>query len=137
MKNSNTIFGSGLDSSINNRFCIHCHIKLVHHNNERYLYKCPQCGVVAGIASTEPTERLTTTFPSSNPQGTQTVPEINKRFIYQSDKERLPRNKYYQIERAHEKNKTELQDPYLRELRKRQDMTITSVEYFDPTEQED
>jgi predicted RNA-binding Zn-ribbon protein involved in translation (DUF1610 family) len=132
MKDSNTIFGSGLDSSINERYCTHCHIKLVHHNNEKYVYKCPQCGVIVGIASTEPTEKLVTTFPSQQNNG-QPV-EINKRFIYQATKERVPRNQYFQMQRAMEKNKTEINDPHLREMRKRTDITLTNTEYYDPTE---
>lgn len=128
-KDRNVIFNSTLEHS--ERYCSHCHVKLVNHNNERYVFKCPSCGVITNIHSTEPGERLMTTFPTQN----QNVPvELNKRFIYQGLESRLPRNKYFQMQRAQEKNKVEFNDPYLRELRKRSGITLTSVEYVIPDE---
>jgi len=118
----NNIVNSTLENS--DRFCTKCHTKLVNYNNEKYVYKCPTCGVVFGISNTEPTERLTTTFPS----GEQNNP--NKKFVYQGTEQRLPRNVAFQVKRAQEKNKAEYQDPYLKMLRQRSDITITSTEYY-------
>ena len=125
MKDRNIIFNSTLENS--ERFCVHCHVKLVNHNNERYLFKCPSCGVTTSLVNSEPGERLTTTFPTQ----TDNIPvEINKRFVYQGSEQRLPRNISFQIKRAQEKNRAEYQDPYLKMLRQRSDITITSTEYY-------
>src|SRR5215218_11400829 len=91
-KKANTIFNTGLTSTKDNRYCIHCHIKLVNHNNEKYVYKCPQCGVISNIHNTEPKEKLVTTFPTTEAtRGGSTI----KKFIHQADKERLSRSQYY------------------------------------------
>ena len=128
MKDRNIIFESTLENS--ERFCTACHMKLVNHNNERYLFKCPQCGVLTSIQNTEPGERLQTTFPSQSTTNQQTN---NK--IYQGTKDRLPRNQYFQMQRAYEKNKVEFNDPFGQLLKRRTDITITDIDYYEPNEQ--
>jgi|SRR5215212_9292294 len=132
-KKVNTIFNSGLTSTRDNRFCIHCHIKLVSFNNERYVYKCPQCGVVTNIHNTEPSERLVTTFPTADPSRSDTT---SGKKIMQNPKERMTRSQYFIAKNLSKKNESEDNDPYLKDfLRKNNKITITSLEYYDPYEQ--
>ena len=48
----------------------------------------------------------------------------------QSEDQRLPRSEYFIKQRLAEKNKAEDADPYLKILRSRNDLHITSTEYY-------
>src|SRR5687767_15147078 len=91
----NTIFNVGLTSTKDNRYCIHCHIKLVNNPynrpHDKYIYACPQCGVTVNVYNTEPKEKLVTTFPTRSPTGESTA----KKFIHQNTKDNMSRSQYF------------------------------------------
>jgi hypothetical protein len=128
--NPNTILNTGLDPK-QSRYCQHCHVKLVY--NQDKIYTCPTCNCSVNIYNTEPQERLVTTFPttSSIAGGGR-----NSKHIYQANKERLSRAEYFIQKTIAEKNKTEIEDPYLAILKKNNKITITNVDYFNPAEEE-
>lgn len=130
MKVFNTIFNSSLDASKNNRFCIHCHIRLEPSQRDKYIYTCPQCGVTANIYNTEPAEKLVTTFPTSDPNRSPS----SQKFVHQPDKDRISRSTYFIKKNMSKRSETEDNDPYLKILKMNNKIKLTNVEYYDPTE---
>jgi hypothetical protein len=137
----NTILNSGLNSSFNDRYCRHCHMKLVHNPRnspyDRYTYSCPQCncggggGGLVNIHNTEPAEKLVTTFPTHN---TTTSQQIG-RLVTQPENQRVSRSKYFINKNIQKKNEIENEDPYLAILKRNNKITITNVEYYEPNEE--
>jgi hypothetical protein len=97
------------------------------------MYSCPRCNCTANIHNTEPAEKLITTFPTHNAFNTIT----NKRQVTQPDNQRLSRSKYFINKRIEEKNKIEIQDPYLAMLKQNNKIRITNVDYSEPIEGEE
>lgn len=110
---------------LENRFCVHCHIKLIQDSKEPDLYKCPRCNVAIGLRATEPGIKIRTTFPTFDPF----APHSRKHIVQHKD-ESLPRSELYIRKRLAEKNKEEDNDPYLKILKSRGDLHITNVEYY-------
>lgn len=111
---------------VNERFCRHCFLQLVPRINEPSIYSCPKCGCTAAQKDTYPSTKLRTTFPTFNPSD---VPA--KKHVIQSEEHKLPRSELYFKRRQQERNKVEGNDPYLAMLKSRQDLHITSTEYYD------
>lgn len=157
MKDTNTIFNSTLDSTINNRYCPHCNVQLIHNPkndpNFKYIYSCPRCNVsTINIHQTQPGERLATTFPSSSSSSSSTSHVNNSNNnnsnesstattaspIYQNTKDRLPRYQLFAMERAQERNNEgagagtgELNDPYTKQLMMQNNrIKITNIDYY-------
>ena len=138
-KHFNDFLATNLDATLTDRYCTKCHLKLVHNprNNpaDRYIYSCPQCNCTVNIHNTEPSEKIVTTFPT---QQRSAASSKGSKLIVQPDDQRLSRSKYFIQKRLEEKNKTEgIEDPYLAVLKRNNQITITNVEYNDPTEYED
>ena|SRR5215211_4726444 len=133
-KRFNDFLATNLDATINDRYCQKCHLKMVHNPRnipqDRYIYSCPRCNVTSNIHQTEPEEKIMVQFPTHNAQSTTT----NKKLITQSDSERLPRSTYFINKNIEKKNEIEVDDPYLAILKRRNDLRITNVEYYEPTE---
>ena len=119
----NVVANAGLD--LNNRYCRACNIKLVLSPKEKGVYICPVCNVSTGLANTKPQEKLTVTFPWYDPN---TSPD--KKLVYQSSVERLSRSNYFINKQLQEKNKEEMNDPYLRQLKLNNSIKITNIEYY-------
>lgn len=123
-KKKNVIANAGVDP--NNRYCRYCNVKLVLSRTEKGVYICPVCNVANKIGGTKPQERLVTTFASFDPN---TSPE--KKLVYQGSEERLSRSQYFVNKQLKEKNKElEQQDPFLKMLMQKNDIKITSTEYY-------
>jgi len=141
-KRFNDFLATNLDATINDRYCTHCHLKMVHNPRntpyDRYIYSCPQCNCTTNIHNTEPQEKLIATFPTHNAI-TGIGSSDNKKMVTQPDNQRLSRSKYFIQKRIEEKNKIEIQDPYLAMLKNNNKIKITSVDYYDdgPTEGEE
>lgn len=124
-KNKATVAAdTGLSGS---RYCISCHVRLVQNPTntpfDKDIYQCPNCGVRFGIKETEPSEKLRTTFAgiSANP---------DNKYVYQSTIESMSRKDYFIAKRAVDRRTEEgIKDPYLQQLRKKQGIKITNVEY--------
>lgn len=134
-KRFNDFLATNIDSTINDRYCRTCNVRLVHNPRnspyDKYLYSCPICNCTSNIHSTAPGEKLMATFPTHNIQSA-----TDKKLIVQSDQDRLSRSKYFINKRLQEKNEIENQDPYLAILKKNNKITITNIEYFSPTAEE-
>jgi hypothetical protein len=98
--------------------------------NHNKIYTCPTCNCSVNIHNTEPAEKLVTTFPTLN----HTSSTGNSKHIYQADKERLTRSQYFIQKTLSKKSEIEDQDPYLAILKKNNKITITNIDYNDPTE---
>jgi hypothetical protein len=132
----NDFLATNLDSTIEDRYCKHCHVKLVHNPRntpyDKYIYSCPQCNVTNNIHNTEPSEKLVTMFPTHNAQSV-----INRKLVTQPDSQRLSRSKYFIQQRMQKKNEIDdNDDPYLKMLKQNNKIRITNVDYNDPTEEE-
>jgi hypothetical protein len=125
-KKVNIVVDTSIDTS--RRYCIVCHILLVNNPDNTPFDKdicfCPSCGVRYGLKDTEPEERLKTTFPSF-------MESLNTRYVYQSSKESLPRSEYFVQKRAEEKNRIEVNDPYLKYIRAK-NIQIRDIDYYSP-----
>lgn len=134
---TNSILNTGLDATLNDRYCTHCHIKLIHNPRnspyDKYLYTCPRCNCGnVNIHNTEPSEKLVVTFPTLDPTSLQN----RTKNVLQADSQRLSRSQYFIQKNVQERNKLEIQDPYLAILKKNNKITITNIDYSDPTEYE-
>lgn len=137
-KRFNDFLATNLDATIKDRYCQHCHLKLVHNPrnspSEKYIYRCPKCNCGdINIHQTEPNEKIMVTFPTHNIQTA-----TGKKLVVQSNKDLLPRSNYFINKRLQERNQiTNEHDPYLQQfMKKSNNLTITSVEYYDPAEEE-
>jgi hypothetical protein len=132
----NDFLATNLDATINDRYCTHCHLKMVHNPRntpyDRYMYSCPRCNCTANIHNTEPQEKLIATFPTHNAFS---VTSNRGKQVTQPDNQRLSRSKYFINKRIEEKNKVEIQDPYLAMLKNNNKIKITNVDYSEPTEE--
>jgi hypothetical protein len=140
-KHFNDFLATNLDATLADRYCTHCHLKLVHNprNNpsDRYIYSCPSCNCTVNIHNTEPSEKIVTTFPTQQ-RAANMVGGNRSKLIVQSDDQRLSRSKYFIQKRIQEKAKTEgIEDPYLAILKRNNMIKITNVEYNDPIEYDD
>ncbi len=139
-KHFNDFLATNLDATLTDRYCTHCHLKLVHNprNNpaDRYIYSCPQCNCTVNIHNTEPSEKIVTTFPTQQRAANMVSGGGNRsKLIVQPDDQRLSRSKYFIQKRLEEKSKAEgIEDPYLAILKRNNQIKITNVEYLDPTE---
>ena len=133
----NDILATNLDSTIENRYCQHCHLKLVHNpqnrTSDKYLYHCPRCNCgPVNIHQTQPEEKIIVQFPTHNAQSF-----TNKKLIAQPESQRLSRSTYFINKNIQKKNEIENTDPYLQNfLKKSNQLTITSIDYWDPNEEE-
>ena len=133
-KRFNDFLTTSSESNLENRYCRHHNVRLVHNPrnspHDKYVYVCPRCNCGnINISDTQPEEKIMVTFPTHNASSA-----TNKRLIAQPDSERLPRSTYFINKRMQEKNKIENEDPYLAILKQRNDITITNVEFFDAEE---
>ena len=132
-KRFNDFLATSLESNLENRFCSHCHVRLVHNPRnsqyDRYLYSCPKCNCTANIHQTEPEERIMVQFPTHNAQSSS-----DKRLITQSDDQRLSRSQYFIQKNLSKRNEVENNDPYLAMLKQNNKITITNIDYADPIE---
>lgn len=135
-KRFNDFLATNLESTIENRFCSHCHVRLVHNPrnsvHDRLIYSCPKCNCTTNIHQTQPEERLVVAFPTHNAQSA-----TSKRLITQSDDQRLSRRQYFINKNIQKKNLIEQDDPHLKMLQQRNDITITNVEIYSVDEYED
>jgi hypothetical protein len=133
----NDFLATNLDATINDRYCTHCHLKMVHNPRntpyDRYIYSCPRCNCTTNIHNTEPSEKLVTMFPTHNAFNSL----ANKKQVTQPDNQRLSRSKYFINKRIEEKNKIEIQDPYLAILKQNNKIRITNVDYSEPIEEQE
>lgn len=131
----NEFFNTGLDATLEDRYCRHCHIKLVHNPKNRihdkYIYSCPRCNCTTNVHDTEPNEKIRLTFPSSNPE---TRTSNKPSTVIQAPKERLSRSEYFIQKTTNEKHELEDNDPYLA-LLKRTNLKITNIDYRDPNDE--
>jgi hypothetical protein len=129
---TNSILNSGLTSSKDNRYCQHCHIKLVNKDQlQKYIYVCPQCNVTYNIYNTEPKERLIANFPTMDPTR---GPNTSSRMIHQGAKDSVSRSNYFINKNLQKKSEVEDADPYLKILKSNNKIRITNIDYNDPTE---
>lgn len=138
-KRFNDFLATNLDATIKDRYCQHCHLKLVHNPRnspyDRYLYSCPKCNCgVVNIHQTEPGEKLVTTFPTHNASS---GIMMNKKQVTQPDSQRLSRSKYFIQKNIQKKNEIEIDDPYLTILKNNNKIRITNIDYTSPEEYED
>ena len=138
-KRFNDILTTNLDSTIDNRYCKTCHLKLVHNPQNRisdkYLFVCPvcNCGPV-NIHQTQPEEKIVVTFPTHNAHQSYT----NKKLVTQPESQRLSRSQYFINKNIQKKNEIENTDPYLQNfLKKSNQLTITSVDYNEPIDDDE
>ena len=135
-KRFNDFLASNIDSTINDRYCQRCHLRMVHNPRnspyDKYLYSCPACNCTANIHNTEPEEKLVTMFPTHN-----TSSAMDKRLVIQADEQRLSRSKYFIQKNMQKKAEVEDNDPYLAILKKNNKITITNIDYFSPVDEED
>lgn len=135
----NDILATNLDSTINDRYCKTCHLKLVHNPRnspyDRYIYSCPKCNCGAvNIHNTEPQEKLIVTFPTTNNNNNTSTNKKNK-LVTQADNQRLSRSQYFINKNIQKRNEIENEDPHLALFKRNNNkITITSIEYNDPTE---
>jgi hypothetical protein len=119
---------------VKNRFCTHCHVKLINNPfnkiGEKYVFKCPQCGVISyNLGNTEPQQRLVTSFPTVDI----TRADYNEKpkNIMQNVKDRLSRSEYFILKNLQEKAQSNGEkDPQLRFLRQNNKIRITNVDYY-------
>jgi hypothetical protein len=119
---------------VKNRFCTHCHVKLINNPyqkiGEKYVFKCPQCGVISyNLGNTEPQQRLVTAFPTVDI----TRADYNEKpkNIMQNVKDRLSRSEYFILKNLQEKAQSNGEkDPQLRFLRQNNKIRITNVDYY-------
>ena len=126
-KKFNAIVDTGLYNK--NKYCIHCHVKLIQNPTntpfDKNIFLCPSCNVRFGIKETEPEEKLTTTFFGVSDNS------IDNKHVYQSTTDSLPRSEYFVAKRAVERKTDEgIKDPYLQQLRKKQGIKITNIDYY-------
>src|SRR5687768_4831997 len=127
----NTVLNSGLTASYKNRFCIHCNIKLVNNPygkpDDKYVYKCPQCGVITNIYNTQPQEKIITTFPTADP----TTANTAHKHILQATKDGMSRSQYFIAKNLAKRNENagEEHDPHLRLLKQNNKIRITNIDY--------
>ena len=134
-KETNEIFSTSLTSTQNSRYCQSCNLKLLHkfidYPKQKYIYSCPRCNVTSNIYNTEPQERLMTTFPTTNA----TTSTSKKKYMFQSENDRLSRSQYFYKKNIEQKNKqVEDEDPFMKILRQNNQITITNVDYVDPND---
>ena len=136
-KRFNDFLASNIDTTINERYCQRCHLRLVHNPRnspyDRYLYSCPQCNCTASIHNTEPPEKLVTMFPTHNASSATDKTKL----VVQPDDQRLSRSQYFIKKNVQKKSEYEDNDPYLAILKKNNKITITNIEYFSPTAEEE
>jgi hypothetical protein len=121
---------------VKNRFCQHCHVKLINNPDqkigEKYVFKCPQCGVTYyNLANTEPQQKLVTAFPTVDINRA----DYNERpkNIMQNVKDRLSRSEYFILKNLQDKaaeSNGEGKDPQLKFLRQNNKIRITNVDYY-------
>ena len=136
----NDILATNLDSTINDRYCRKCNVRLVHNPRnsqyDKYIYSCPICNCTSNIHQTQPAEKLIVTFPTNNNNNTST--NNKNKLVVQADKERLSRSNYFIQKNIQKKNEIEHEDPHLALFKRNNNkITITSIEYNDPTEDYD
>jgi predicted RNA-binding Zn-ribbon protein involved in translation (DUF1610 family) len=130
----NTINSIVKPIDVKNRFCTHCHVKLINNPfnkiGEKYVFKCPQCGVISyNLANTEPQQQLTTTFPTVDI--TRADYNDKPKNIMQNVKDRLSRSEYFILKNLQDKAHTNGEnDPQLKFLKQNNKIRITSVDYY-------
>lgn len=105
------------------RYCQFCHLGLV--MKEPEVFMCPRCGCNSTLKQTEPAVKIKTRFPVFDPSKSSN--EVN---IIQPDSHKLPRSQWFIKKNQEKRNEIEDSDPYLQILKSRQDLHITSTEYF-------
>jgi hypothetical protein len=134
-KRFNDILTTNLDSTINDRYCRTCHLKLVNNPqnriNDKYVYVCPRCNCGAiNIHNTEPGERILPVFPTHNSSS-----PSSKKLITQPENQRLSRSNYFINKNIQKRNEIIVDDdPYLMMLKQNNKIKITNVEYNEPFE---